>query len=45
MRAEEAAAAELQQARQFAVVDQKVRATLPVLQGKYDQAGTPWWLI
>lgn len=37
LRAEEAAGAELQQARQFAVVDQKVRATLPVLQGKYDQ--------
>lgn len=28
---------ELRQARQFAVVDQKVRATLPTLQGKYDQ--------
>ncbi|MEN5084548.1 HlyD family efflux transporter periplasmic adaptor subunit [Bosea sp. TWI1241] len=28
---------ELRQARQFAVVDQKVRASLPTLQGKYDQ--------
>ncbi|MBZ9944664.1 HlyD family efflux transporter periplasmic adaptor subunit [Mesorhizobium sp. BR1-1-13] len=36
-RAEEAAQAELRQAKQFAVVDQKVRASLPVLQGKLDQ--------
>lgn len=35
--AQEAAAAELRQAEQFAVVDQKVRATLPLLQGKLDQ--------
>lgn len=33
----EAVDAELRQARQQAVVDQKVRASLPVLQGKYDQ--------
>jgi multidrug resistance efflux pump len=36
-RAEDAAGAELRQAQQFAVVDQKVRASLPVLQGKLDQ--------
>lgn len=36
-RALEAADAELRQARQFAVVDQKARATLPLLQGKVDQ--------
>ncbi|MBB4574633.1 efflux RND transporter periplasmic adaptor subunit [Rhizobium lentis] len=36
-RAKEAAEAELRQAKQFAVVDQKVRASLPVLQGKLDQ--------
>lgn len=35
--AQEAAAAELRQAEQFAVVDQKVRATLPLLQGKLGQ--------
>ena len=36
-RALDAADAELRQARQFAVVDQKARATLPLLQGKLDQ--------
>ena len=35
--AQEAATAELRQAEQFAVVDQKVRASLPLLQGKLDQ--------
>lgn len=39
-RAKEAAEAELRQARQFAVVDQKIRASLPVLQGKLDQQAT-----
>jgi multidrug resistance efflux pump len=33
----QAAELELRQARQLAVVDQKVRSTLPLLQGKYDQ--------
>jgi multidrug resistance efflux pump len=37
LRAEEAAETEFRQARQFAVTDQKVRATLPVLQGKLEQ--------
>jgi hypothetical protein len=37
LRAQEAAEAELRQARQFAVVDQKVRASLPVLQSKVEQ--------
>lgn len=36
-RAMEAADAELRQARQSAVVDQKARSTLPTLQGKVDQ--------
>lgn len=37
LRAQEAAEAELRQARQLSVVDQKARATLPALQGKLDQ--------
>jgi hypothetical protein len=37
LRAQEAADTELRQAKQFAVVDYKVRASLPGLQGKYDQ--------
>jgi multidrug resistance efflux pump len=37
MRAQDTAEAELRQAKQFAVVDQKIRASLPVLQGKLDQ--------
>jgi hypothetical protein len=37
LRAQEAAEAELRQARQLSVVDQKARATLPTLQGKLDQ--------
>jgi len=38
LRAHDAADTELRQARQFAVVDYKVRASLPGLQGKFDQA-------
>lgn len=37
LRAQEAADTELRQAKQFAVVDYKVRASLPGLQGKFDQ--------
>jgi hypothetical protein len=37
LRAQEAADTELRQAKQFAVVDYKVRASLPELQGKFDQ--------
>ena len=37
LRAREAADTELRQAKQFAVVDYKVRASLPGLQGKLDQ--------
>jgi hypothetical protein len=37
-RAQEAAETELRQAKQFAVVDYKVRASLPELQGKFEQA-------
>jgi multidrug efflux pump subunit AcrA (membrane-fusion protein) len=37
LRAQEAADTELRQAKQFAVVDTKVRASLPGLQGKLDQ--------